>query len=124
MRLRCLFEYGGGLEVKRADGDDVYALLYRPGAMLGVYHTATGTFLKSPTASASHSNLIWRLGNKGVENPDNVARAYWFPEKGALVLYQMETPNRRLVDPPEQIFDAFIDNFGIRDQVTQLYVIG
>ena len=122
MRLRCLFEYGA-LEPSRVSADDVYRLIGKPNTFLAVYHPASGEFAKGSTRGVSHSNLIWQLEQKGVENPGMSARAYWFPDKGALVLYQMETLTRRIIDPPEHVFDAFIDKLGIGNQVSQLYII-
>lgn len=122
--VRIIKEYFGG-DADRMRPTAAWDQAVHAGTRAAIIEPISGKSLEGRGDSQGHGQLIYKLQKMGIPETTayKSARAYWVPATKTLILYQMETPTGRMVDPPESMVDQFIDIFGIRDQVEHIGII-
>lgn len=120
---RLLKEYGG-LDYGRINLDTALDEAAKDKtSLIAIQCPQSGWWAKDFNKSSFHSKLIRKAQDQGIRDVWHAVRAYWVPLTGKLMLYQMETPNGKLVDPSEEIITKLADNLRISKEIMSIDII-
>jgi hypothetical protein len=130
-KLHTLLEYGG-LEPGRIHLDDVIEVARNDEKTLIAIQCLSGYSAKAlaglhapkrPDDRNMHYDLIQKAAKDGIRDTSFAVRAYWAPNSGRLMVYQMETKTGMVVDPPEEMISLLVRNLNIDKDIMQLDII-
>lgn len=123
MHLKRLFLEYGGLDFGRVTQDAAIDASFEKDAILAIQCPTSGYWATGDPKNTYHSTLLQDAQKKDVRDFWFALRAYWVPTTGRLILYQMQTPNNQIVDPPESVITKLIDNLGISKDIMSIDIV-